>query len=96
MNKSSEAIFSWIRDHDSVIERLLTAVRSDRVAQAYLFHGTRGVGKTRTALGLAQALNCVGDDPPCGTCLACRKIASLTHPDVRLLFPGQYSLLPEG
>jgi len=85
---ASGSILSWIRDHDSVVERLLTAVRDDRVAQAYLFHGTRGVGKTRTALGLAQALNCTGDDPPCGSCRACRKIASLTHPDVRLLFPA--------
>lgn len=88
MNKSNDAIFSWIKDHDSVIERLNTAVRNNRVAQAYLFHGTRGVGKTRTALGLAQALNCLCDEPPCGSCQACRKVSSLTHPDVRLIFPA--------
>lgn len=80
-------IFSWIRDHDDLIKQLRAAVRGDRVAQSYLFYGPRGVGKTRTALGLAQALNCDAAEPPCGTCLPCRKIASLVHPDVRLLFP---------
>jgi DNA polymerase III subunit delta' len=81
------AILSWIRDQDAVIARLRHAVLEERVAQAYLFHGPRGVGKTRTALGLAQALNCEDADRPCGHCLPCRKIASLVHPDVRLLFP---------
>ena len=82
------AILSWIRDQDEVLARLIAAVRDDRVPQAYLFHGPRGVGKTRTAIGLAQALNCTGDGAPCGVCLPCRKISNLTHPDVRLLFPA--------
>ncbi len=82
------AILSWIRDQDEVISRLLTAVREDRIPQAYLFHGPRGVGKTRTAIGLAQALNCTGSGIPCGDCPPCRRIANLTHPDVRLLFPA--------
>ena len=80
-------ILSWIRDQEAV-PRLLRAARDDRVAQAYLFHGPRGVGKTRTALGLAQALNCAAPEPPCGGCLPCRKVARLRHPDVRLLFPA--------
>ncbi len=83
----TEPILAWIRDQDEVIERLRGAVREDRVAQSYLFHGPRGVGKTRTAIGLAQALNCEAAEPPCGACLPCRKIAALVHPDVRLLFP---------
>ena len=81
-------IFSWIRDQDEVLLRLRAAVRADRVAQAYLFHGPPGVGKTRAALGLAQALNCVAADGPCGSCRPCRKVAGLIHPDVRLLFPS--------
>jgi DNA polymerase III subunit delta' len=87
-SRAAGAIFSWIRDQDEVISRLLAAVREDRIPQAYLFHGPRGVGKTRTAIGLAQALNCTGSGIPCGECLPCRKIANLTHPDVRLLFPA--------
>jgi DNA polymerase-3 subunit delta' len=83
-----QSIFSWIREHHSICERLTAAARNDRVAQSYLFYGASGVGKTRTALGFAQALNCTGDVIPCGACPACRKINALTHPDVRLLFPA--------
>lgn len=83
----TKPIFDWIRDQDDSIDRLRSAVRDGRVPQSYLFHGPRGVGKTRTALGLAQALNCESADPPCGVCLPCRKVANLVHPDVRLLFP---------
>jgi DNA polymerase-3 subunit delta' len=82
------AILSWIVDQNDLIGRLVGAIRSDRIAQAYLFHGPRGVGKTRTAIGFAQALNCEDRSPPCGACLPCRKIAALSHPDVRLLFPA--------
>lgn len=83
-----QTILSWIRGQDALIDRLVGAVRDDRIAQAYLFHGPRGVGKTRTAVGFAQALNCEDPTPPCGVCLACRKVAGLLHPDVRLLFPA--------
>lgn len=82
------SVLSWIRDQDEVIARLILAIQDDRIPQAYLFHGPRGVGKTRTAIGLAQALNCTAVQVPCGVCLPCRKIANLTHPDVRLLFPA--------
>jgi len=83
-----EPILSWIRDQEDAIAVLLAAVREDRTAQAYLFHGPRGIGKTRTALGVAQALECTERaDAPCGACLACRKVAALAHPDIRLVFP---------
>jgi DNA polymerase-3 subunit delta' len=85
---SPASILGQIRGHDEAIERLREAARADRVAQAYLFHGPRGVGKTRTALGFAQLLNCIGPEPPCGACAACRKVGALIHPDVRLLFPA--------
>ncbi|MDM7915580.1 MAG: DNA polymerase III subunit delta' C-terminal domain-containing protein, partial [Candidatus Eisenbacteria bacterium] len=62
----------------------------DVYKRQYLFHGPRGVGETRTALGLAQALECgaEADRRPCGACLGCRKVAALIHPDLRLLFPA--------
>lgn len=84
---SSDAIFTWIRDQEEVLHRLRRAAADDSVPQAYLFHGPRGVGKTRTAIGLAQMLNCTGATRPCGACLPCRKLGRLQHPDLRLLFP---------
>lgn len=82
------SILGRIRSQETIVTLLCETARAGRVAQAYLFHGPRGVGKTRTALGLAQALNCVDDSPPCGVCKPCRKVESLVHPDVRLLFPA--------
>jgi DNA polymerase-3 subunit delta' len=71
---------------------LRQAVRSERLAHAYLFLGPEQVGKTATALALARVLNCLapppGDAPEaCGQCLSCHKIASGNHPDVRVIAP---------
>jgi DNA polymerase-3 subunit gamma/tau len=56
---------------------LKNAVGSGRLAQAFVFAGPRGVGKTTTARLLARALNCQNGPTadPCGTCEACREIA---------------------
>lgn len=64
---------------------LSNAIRSGRVAHAFLFAGVRGVGKTSAARILARALNCrEGPTPePCGTCDACRSIADGSATDVQ-------------
>jgi len=64
---------------------LSTAARGERLAHAYLFAGPAHVGKTMTALQFAQALNCTGDDPPCGRCRQCERIASGSHADVEII-----------
>ncbi len=70
--------FEELMGQDAVTTTLQNAIRSGRIAHAYLFHGARGCGKTSTARLLALALNCVATDgpnpEPCGVCSLCVSI----------------------
>lgn len=68
--------FSEIVGQEHVVRALLHAVGHERLHHAYLFTGTRGVGKTTIARILAKAINCEHlDGPePCGTCSSCREL----------------------
>ena len=67
-----------------VTRTLANAIRTDRVAHAFVFSGVRGVGKTSLARILAKSLNCANGPTiePCGTCESCRSITAGTAMDV--------------
>ena len=67
-----------------VVQTLVNSITTKRIAQAYLFSGTRGVGKTTVARILAKALNCErgSTGTPCGVCSNCLEIAQGTSVDV--------------
>jgi len=76
--------FEEVVGQDHVVRTLRSAIEKGRIAQAYLFAGPRGTGKTTLARIFAKALNCKdGPTPhPCGKCPACRAIASGSSFDV--------------
>ena len=69
--------FSEMVGQQHVLQALVNALESGRLHHAYLFTGTRGVGKTTVARILAKCLNCDGGvtATPCGECGACLEIA---------------------
>lgn len=76
-----------------VTELLSNSMRHNRLAHAYLFTGSRGVGKKQIALHVAKALFCRQlEADACGTCLSCRRIEAGNHPDVLLISPEGASI----
>ena len=78
--------FEKMIGQEHVAKTLQNAVKNDRIAQAYIFSGMRGVGKTTVARLLDKALNCQASSKPtpdpCGKCESCLEIAEDRSVDV--------------
>jgi len=73
--------FAQMVGQEHVVQALTNALTQQRLHHAYLFTGTRGIGKTTVSRILAKSLNCTGPDgtggitaTPCGVCQACTEI----------------------
>lgn len=78
-------VFQEVIGQEHITQTLMNAIKTDRLAHAYLFSGARGVGKTSVARILAKAINCEKGDPgiPCNTCHSCLEITGGSSVDVQ-------------
>src|SRR5580693_5375272 len=98
--RATAPLLPTVRSQATAVATLQRALAKERVHHAYLFEGPCGVGKERTAFGLAQALVCErraeGMADACGECSSCRRAvprpgeARPIHPDVVVLERGLY------
>ena len=81
--------FADLVGQDAMVRTLKNAFAADRIAQAFIMTGIRGVGKTTTARIIAKGMNCIGEagqgsppTEPCGKCEHCTAIMEGRHVDV--------------
>jgi DNA polymerase-3 subunit delta' len=71
--------------NENIVSYIEAALKSGRLSHAYLFTGRAHIGKTKIALALASAVNCISQEKPCGECSSCNRIAAGKHPDVETI-----------
>ncbi len=88
--------FSEIKGQEQAIHIIQRAIETQHIAHAYLFTGPEGVGKKKTALAMAQYLNCTDKTGnnlySCGRCASCIQAQSGSQPDIIVLEPDGNSI----
>ncbi|UCC17354.1 MAG: DNA polymerase III subunit delta' [Dehalococcoidales bacterium] len=74
-----------ILGQDRAVALLQRSLEVGSVSHAYMFIGPAHSGKMTLAMDLARALNCEGDEIPCGQCEPCSKVTDLKHADVQVV-----------
>ncbi len=81
--------FNDLIGQEALVQTVSNAIKQNRLPNAYMLTGIRGIGKTTSARIIAKGLNCIGVDGkggmtpnPCGMCKHCREIAADSHIDV--------------
>lgn len=82
-------LFSEVIGQSEIKEKILKAVKEERISHAQMFTGEDGFGTLPLALAFAQYVLCENrkEDDSCGTCSSCVKVQKLIHPDLHLVFP---------
>ncbi|MBP5216313.1 MAG: DNA polymerase III subunit gamma/tau [Bacilli bacterium] len=82
-NKYRPQTFEEVVGQQGIVRTLQNAIKTGKIAHAYLFSGPRGTGKTTMARLFAKALNCEnGIGEQCNECSNCRAVMEGSHPDV--------------
>jgi len=78
-------LFQDVIGQEHITQTLMNAIKTDRLAHAYLFSGSRGIGKTSVARIFAKAINCEKGEPgiPCNICTSCTEITAGSSVDVQ-------------
>jgi DNA polymerase III subunit gamma/tau len=78
-------VFEDVIGQEHITQTLVNAIRTGRLAHAYIFGGPRGVGKTSVARIFAKAINCTQGEPgiPCNQCRSCHEITAGNSIDVQ-------------
>ena len=84
-------------EQPALAARFSAAYRNHRIGHAYIFEGEKGIGKYNGALYFSQLLLCESpvENVPCGTCSACKRVASGNHPNIVTIEPDGQDIKKE-